>query len=378
MTMSREERAMLAEAADLHGSRPRGDDAIQMRDIEEAIRRAGERERKRRRAEGLAAAVVAAALAFGLFAGPGSLLPPVFQATEAGPTSDMPQGLAPFFSWSPDILPDTLNYAWRHHYVQPLDVKASQDGYGIVVNGVIADRNQIILLYTATSAPNREIYGISDLKLTSSSTGAAMDNGNYGSYSNQRERSNLQSYLGISKISLDPAAIADRPSRIWADFQIGAVPDGRTKGWNRSDMSIVKFSPRLKVAIDLDPRFWQAEPMTALSEQTVTIQGHALRVKLEAYPISTRVTFLMDDTLLKDADFKRSFVLSNELQFSIYTRDKGSSEVQQQIGSSVGDWMEDGFQFMIDSRFSMDKPKSVRLNFPKLPGTPDLTFNLSP
>ncbi|NGM85313.1 DUF4179 domain-containing protein [Paenibacillus sp. 7124] len=377
MTMNREERAMLAEAADLHGSRPHGDDAIQMRDIEEAIRRAGERVRKRRRAGGLAAAVVTAAVAAGLFAGPGSLLPAAFQATEAGPASDVPKGLAPFFSWNPDAIPSTLTYAWRHRYVQPLDVKASQDGYGIVVHGVIADRNQIMLLYTATSAPNREIYGISNLKLSSSSTGAAMGNGNYGSYSNQRERSSLQSYRGISKISLDPAAIADRPSRIWADFQIGAVPAGRTKGWNHSDMSIVKFSPRLKVAIDLDPRFWQAEPVTALSEQTVTIQGHAFRVKLEAYPISTKVTFLMDDTLLKDADFKKSFVLSNELQFSIYTRDKGNREVQQ-IGSQTGGWMEEGFQFVMDSRFSMDKPKSVRLNFPKVPGTPDLIFNLSP
>lgn len=77
------------------------------------------------------------------------------QALAASATAAKPSAaLAPFVN--PEIQGyRQVEYAIKHNLVQPLNTVVKKDGYKLIVNGFIADKYELIILFTAQADSKR-------------------------------------------------------------------------------------------------------------------------------------------------------------------------------------------------------------------------------
>ncbi|MBT2289643.1 DUF4179 domain-containing protein [Paenibacillus albidus] len=354
---SAEEQALLNDAEHMRWAQMGVNEAEKMHAIQNGLAKARRQTQWKKRHFGrqfVLLAVSAAAVAVLLLAGPLQKMIP--QASPAAQI-DHWRGLEPFKK-----LPSynkSIQSAIQNGYVQMVNKSAEQDGYKITVNAVIADENELILLYSAATDSTQEIYNVNSVKLSDLSTDASLKNARGGGYGNTNV------FYGRSTIELDRNQ--SFPEQLEADFQIASVdPDKLADPKTGTIPADMRYSPRLKVNFSLDPKFNEYATETVYPNQAFTLDGYGFTLsQVELSPLRIRAKFTLDDHE-KLSIAERNSLFSKLSPAGIVSQVEGKAELLSNASGSGG---EDGFEYVFDSNL-LDKPQSLMIRlYPEVRGS---------
>ncbi|MNB91325.1 hypothetical protein D3C75_384030 [compost metagenome] len=300
---------------------------------------------------GLAAAAV---VAFVLF------IIPVWHAGQQTPVDTGPVDwgvLEPFREFnSYDINAPTFESAVRNDYVQLLDNGVEVDGYLITLNAVTADENRIVLLYTAETSNDQEIYGFSSSRMLDVQTESWLNRtGGIGAHAKINGEDNYHKYYGKSEFELDRSR--PFPEQLEADFLIASVDPGKMDDPKTGTiMADIHYSPRIKLAIKLDQRFKEMKTEVIYPNKEFQIEGHEVVLsRVEMSPLMIKVRY----ELKNEEDYEWEVRQKVFEYFSgMVTARSGAGTVQLPMGIGAG--LVDGYEHIFSSN-QLDDPDSLLL-----------------
>lgn len=346
---SPEEQAMLAEAAQIHQEQRQQLYAI---DTTYAIQRGlamGRTRMKSRNHYLKVAAITLITIMVGLW-----LLSPIrdIVTPQAAKEQTLDWGaLSKFKGMDYDIDQSTLESAIRNNYIQMINKSAKSGPYRINIDAVTADENKLILLYTARTDSSQEIYDVNSVRMKDAQTGRLLGNtAKIGGWEGQ-------SWHGRGTLELDRSQ--PFPRSIEVDFQIASVDRGKLSdpktGTVKSEM---KYSERMKIKFNLDPKFASIKTETYRPNQTFMRGDHQIVLsEVEISPLMTRVRFAYDPG--KKINFQTKLLISDMVQpFEIVSKTDDGRVYK--LSSLSGTGTEDGSQYTFSSNM-LDDPKSMVL-----------------
>ncbi|MBT2764284.1 DUF4179 domain-containing protein [Paenibacillus sp. ISL-20] len=356
---SPEEQAMLAEAAQIHQEQRQQLYAI---DTTYAIQRGLAMGRTRMKSRNHYLKVVAITLITIMVAGL-SLLSPIRDTVtpQAAKEQTLDWGaLSKFKGMDYDIDQSTLETAIRNHYIQMINKSAKSGPYQINIDAVTADENKLILLYTAKTDSSQEIYNVNSVRMKDAQTGRSLGTtSTMGGWEGQ-------SWHGRGTLELDRNQ--PFPSSIEVDFQIASVDRGKLSDPKTGTIkSKMKYSEKMKIKFNLDPKFASIKTETYNPNQTFMLGDHQIVLsEVEISPLMTRVRFAYDPG--KKINFKTKPLISFMVQpFEIVS--KTADGRIYKLSNLSGSGTEDGSQYTFSSNM-LDDPESMVLKlYPESPAS---------
>ncbi|CAM4461112.1 DUF4179 domain-containing protein [Paenibacillus typhae] len=304
---------------------------------------------------GLAAAAMIAVLLF--------IIPVLHnkqQSTAAGSEPVDWGVLEPFREFnSYDINSATFESAVLNDYVQFLDRDVEIEGYRVTLNAVTADENRIILLYTAETAGDQEIYGFSSSRMTDVQSGSLLNrNGGVGAHAKiYGGEDDYHKYYGKSVFELDRSK--PFPTQLEADFLIASVDPGKMDDPKTGTiMADIHYSPRIKVTFDLDQKFKEIPTTVIFPEKSFLLAGHEVVLsQVELSPLMIRARFALRNEAENEWEVRRKIFEAGSGKVLAESR---NGTVQLPLLSAVG--TENGFEELFASTL-LDDPESLVLEF---------------
>ncbi|WP_042200657.1 DUF4179 domain-containing protein [Paenibacillus camerounensis] len=356
MINSREEQIMLEEAARLQLQLQGETDNHQIRlAVQNGMERGKSGSKRNSLMKGAFYGVaVAAVVAFVLF------IIPVWHADQQIPVNTEPQDwgvLEPFREFiSYKNNAETFESAVRNDYVQLLDNGVEVDGYLITLNAVTADENRIILLYTAETSNDQEIYGFSSSRMLDVQTGNRLNRtGGIGAHAKLNGEEDYHKYYGKSEFELDRSR--PFPEQLEADFLIASVDPGKMDDPKTGTiMADIHYSPRIKFVIDLDQKFKETKTEVIYPNKEFQIEGHEVVLsRVEMSPLMIKVRY----ELKNEDDYKwevRQRVF--DYFFGTIASRSGSRTVELPMNTGAG--LSNGYEQVFASN-RLDHPDSLLL-----------------
>lgn len=273
-----------------------------------------------------------------------------------------------------------------------------KDGYQLTVNGFIADKYELIVLFTAQADSKRAFVFMPpkghSLQLTDAVTGKVISGKKMNDATIQSTSPAKKNHImyGIAKIPLS-SPLTTPPKKVAAEFQLGTLtvielnqlqaldaemlavaekasaadPDRTSFSWSpdlvkryNALKSNVKYSPVLKVAFDINPKAWKQEIRTLAPEETIDVAGHKIKVKLELTPFTTVTTLSSDEALFKNKEFLEIF---NKDYYPSLLVKSGTGDYKGLEGNSYYTYSDHEMKIVTQSYFFLNKPQSIRLDF---------------
>lgn len=348
-------RALLRDARDTRRER----DEIPQDAIMRAVQKGMLEGKRRRKASQLvsagAALLTAAVVAAGLFMN-SLVVKPSPEQTAALIQKDWGT-LAPLQkNLSSDLDRATIRSAVDNGYMQVINQSAEQNGFKITVHGAAADGNKFMIFYTAETDESKEMYGVSSVKIKNALTGKDLGQNSTGLGGHDREDPSNRKFIGRTSIELQEGA--SLPERIEADFQLSGVDRGKLDdpdtGTNPSEM---RYSPRLKVAFTLDPKFSEALTETVHPEVSLKLGKYRFSVaEVRLSPLETRVEIGYEEKALVDRETKLAAHEELNPVSIIAQTAKGAVELNSLGGGGTGK----GYAYSFSS-VQLDQPESLVL-----------------
>lgn len=267
--------------------------------------------------------------------------------------------LEPFREFnSYDIDSATFESAVRNDYVQLLDRGVEVEGYMVTLNAVTADENRIVLIYTAETEPDQEIYGFSSSRMIDVQTGSQLTrNGGIGAHAKINGEDNYHKYYGKSVFELDRSK--PFPTRLEADFQITSVDPGKMDDPKTGTIiADIHYSPRIKVTFDLDQSFKEAGTKVLHPDATFWLAGHEVELsQVELSPLMIRARFALKNE--EDNDWKVRQKIFEAGSGKVLAESRNGTVQLPQL-SAAG--TANGFEELFASTL-LDDPESLVLEF---------------
>ncbi|OMF96815.1 DUF4179 domain-containing protein [Paenibacillus sp. FSL R7-0337] len=291
-----------------------------------------------------------------------------------------------------------VEYAIKHNLVQPLNTVVTKDGYKLTMNGFIADKYELIILFTAQADSNRAFTSqgsiAHELQLTDVITGKVIsgkkmnDAGVYGV--SPAKQNNIMYGTAVIRLT---TPLTTAPQKVAAEFQLTSLTTSELKQVDALEAQMmaeakkayqanpedkasktspellkkynalkakVKKSPPLKAVFAIDPKVWEQESLTLTPEETVDMAGHPIKVNMELTPFTTITTLTSDEAVFTDKAFKEKF--NNNYYPSLLIM-SGNGEYKPQEGSTYYTYSDHKLTIISESYFLLDKPQSLRLDF---------------
>ncbi|MGN7414054.1 DUF4179 domain-containing protein [Paenibacillus sp. SAF-068] len=269
--------------------------------------------------------------------------------------------LEPFRELATDMEKTMITSAINNGYVQFVDQTITSGIYTFTVNAVMADENQITVLYTAQTDGSQEMYSTVNMKMTDASTGNLLDNGSSGGVYFSK---NKHKVYGRSTIDRD----RDKPlpEQVNLQFQLSSVvPDVVNYADNGDKERKYKFSKKMNVSFPLDPKFSIPKTEIIKVNRTFTLGGYeVLLSEVEVSPLVTRVKFAHAPD--QEIDYKTRLSL-NEIVLPIEIISISRNGKQTKLSRVGGSGTEDEMMYSFSSNF-LDNPESMILKLHGKPG----------
>lgn len=318
--------------------------------------------------------------------------------TASAAAANQSAALAPFTK--PEIQNyKQIEYAIKHNLVQPLNIVVKKDGYQLTLKGLIADKYELILLFTAQTDSKRAFTGVGsqshNLQLTDAVTGKVISGRMMNDAIVQGVSPAKQNNImhGAAAIRLT-TPLTTAPQKVAGEFLLTSLSNSELKQLEavRAQMSAetqkayaanpkltsfetspalqkkhdalkskVKKSPPLKVAFEINPKVWEQESQMLSPEETLDVAGHKIKINLELTPLTTIVTLSSEEEgLFKDKAFLKT------LNWEYYPNlmvESGNGEYTFQEGLSDYSYTDQEVKIVEESYFQLNQPKSIRLDF---------------
>ncbi|MFP4975773.1 DUF4179 domain-containing protein [Paenibacillus sp. CN-4] len=348
-------RALLRDARDTRRERDEVPQDAIMRAVQKGMLEGNRRRKTSRLASAGAVLLTAAVVAAGLFMNSLAVKPPVKQT--AGVMQKDWGTLAPLQKiLSSDLDRGTIRSAVDNGYMQVINQSAEQNGFKITVLGAAADGNKFMIFYTAETDDSKEMYSVSSVKIKNALTGKDLGQNSSGLGGHDRDDPSNQRFIGRTSIELQEGA--SLPERIEADFQLAGVDRGKLDdpdtGTKPSEM---RYSPRLKVAFTLDPKFSEAVTETVHPEASVKLGKYRFSLaEVRLSPLETRVEIEYEEKAL--VDWETKLAAHEELNPDSIIAQTGTGVVE--LNSLGGGGTDKGYAFSFSSA-QLDQPESLTL-----------------
>ncbi|WP_340020583.1 DUF4179 domain-containing protein [Paenibacillus sp. FSL K6-1096] len=294
-----------------------------------------------------------------------------------------------------------VEYAIKHNLVQPLNTVVKKDGYQLTVNGFIADKYELIILFTAQADSKLAFTSQApqghEMQLTDVITGKVISGKKMNDAAVQGVSPAKQNHVmhGIAKIPLS-SPLTTPPQKVAAEFRLTSLTGNELKQLEAMEAQMmaeakkayqanpkdktsktspellkkynalkakVKKSPPLKAVFEIDPKAWEQESLTLTPEETVDIAGHQIKVNMELTPFTTITTLSSDEVLFTDKEFNEKFKKDYSLSLLVMS---GNGEYKPQEGISSYTYSDHKLTIVSENYFLLDKPQSLRLDFKNL------------
>lgn len=348
-------RALLRDARDTRRERDEVPQDAIMRAVQKGMLEGNRRRTTSRLVSAGAALLTAAVVAAGLFMNSLAVKPPAEQT--AGIIQKDWGTLAPLQKiLSSDMDRATIRSAVDNGYMQIINQTAEQNGFKITVLGAAADGNKFMIFYTAETDESKEMYGVSSVKIKNALTGKDIALNSSGLGGHDREDPSNRRFIGRTSIELQEGA--SLPEQIEADFQLAGVDRGKLDdpdtGTNPSEM---RYSPRLKVAFTLDPKFSDAVTETVHPEASVKLGKYRFSLtEVRLSPLETRVEIEYEEKALVDQETK--LAAHEELNPNSIIAQTGKGALE--LNSLGGGGTDKGYAYSFSSVL-LDQPESLTL-----------------
>ncbi|WP_153979567.1 DUF4179 domain-containing protein [Paenibacillus xylanilyticus] len=360
MRTSPEEKVLLADAYQVKLEKQQLNPA----DTAFAIQRGLAKARARRTTSGIpikwiTAVLITAITAACLLLGPyrGIMIP---QTTAVEPIQDWGV-LEPFRKLAEtDIDRESMESAINNGYVQFVNRSVRTGVYQLNIDAIMADENRITVLYTAKTDDSQEIYNVNSARITDGVTHRKLDNGNVGG---TQLGKGMHTLHGRETIDIDRAN--PLPEKLLLDFQIASVDPGKLDDPQiGTKVSEMHYSDRLKMTLDLDPKF--SVPQTEVLElnKLFTVGGYEVMLsEVEISPLVTRARFIYEPE--KEIDYQTKLKISDAVNpVKIVSTTKDGKQIE--LSSVGGAGTEDGMIYSFSSNL-LDDPQSLVLKL-RAPG----------
>lgn len=339
----------------------------------------------------IVAAMTTAALVLSPFAGTGQAL------TASASAANQASALAAFAK--PEIQNyQQIEYAIKHNLVQPLNTVVKKDGYQLTLKGLIADKYELIILFTAQTDSKRAFTSQGlighDLQLTDAITGKVISGRKMNDAIVQgvspAKQNNIMHGAAVIRLTTPlttaPKKVAGEfvltslsgselkqleavQAQISAEIQKAYAANPKATDFKNSPALLKKFdalnskikkSPPLKVAFEINPKVWEQESQMLSPEETLDVAGHKIKINLELTPLTTIITLSSDEGLFKNKEFLKTF---NPDYFPALMVENGNGKYTSQPGRSTSSYTDNEMKIMTESYFQLNQPKSIRIDF---------------
>ncbi|MDF9843021.1 MULTISPECIES: DUF4179 domain-containing protein [unclassified Paenibacillus] len=257
-----------------------------------------------------------------------------------------------------DINSATFESAVRNDYIQLLDQGVEVEGYMVTLNAVTADENRIILLYTAETSIDQEIYGFSSSRMLDVQTGSLLNrNGGVDAHAKINGEDNYHKYYGKSVFELDRSK--PFPTQLEADFLIASVDPGKMDDPRTGTiMADIHYSPRIKVTFNLDQKFKEIPTKVIHPDKSFLLAGHEVVLsQVELSPLMIRARFALKNEAENTWEVRRAIFEAGSGKVIAGT---GKGTVELPLLSAAG--TDNGFEELFASTL-LDDPESLVLEF---------------
>ncbi|WP_238654453.1 M56 family metallopeptidase [Paenibacillus piscarius] len=259
-------------------------------------------------------------------------------------------------------------YVTRHHLFKPMNIKVAKDGYQVTVKGFMADRNLLFIFYTASVDGGRSLFFDKSSHsiewiIRDAVTGKVINGQTDPRSTVSRPEKNMESTT--ARIQFNPP-LMNPSSKIKVQFRLRSVAASGAKAQD---------APILQAAFDVGASYWKQEEHTIQSKETLDVDGHKLRVKLQLTPLTTIVTFYSDEPVFKNTEFKKAFHEKYGSPMQWWSKTETGDYTQQTRSTSIT-YTDYEMNMLAETYFLMDKPQALRLDFVKKP--PVLKESIAP
>ncbi|WP_342548023.1 DUF4179 domain-containing protein [Paenibacillus sp. FSL P2-0089] len=339
----------------------------------------------------IVAVMTAAALVLSPFAGTGQAL------TASASAANQASALAPFVN--PKIQNyEQIEYAIKHNLVQPLNTVVKKDGYQLTLKGLIADKYELIILFTAQTDSKRAFTDSGpqwhDLQLTDAVTGKVISGRKMNDAIVQgvspAKQNNIMHGAAVIRLT---TPLTTAPKKVAGEFVLTSLLSSELKQLEAVEAQMsaeaqkafaanpkttsfktspalqkkydalkgkIKKSPPLKVAFEINPKVWEQKSQMLSPEETLDVAGHKIKINLELTPLTTIITLSSDEGLFKDKEFLKTF---NPDHYPALMVESGNGKYTEQLGRNDYSNTDKEMKIVTESHFQLDQPKSIRIDF---------------
>lgn len=338
------------------------------------------------------AAMTTAALVLSPFAVNGQAL------TASAAAANQAAALAPFEKLEIQNK-EQIQYAIKHNLVQPLNTVVKKDGYQLALKGLIADKYNMIILFTAQTDSKRA-FTIQppvghELTLKDAITGKVISTRKMNDALvlgvSPAKQNNIMHGAAVIRLT---TPLSTAPKKVAGEFVLTSLSGSelkqveevqaqmfeetrkafaanpKTTSFKTSPALLKKYdvlkgkikkSPPLKVAFEINPKVWEQESQMLSPEEMLDVAGHKIKINLELTPLTTIIKLSSDEQgLFKDKAFLKT--LNVEYYPNIMV-ESGNGEYTPQLGGSTFSYTDQEVTFVAESYFQMNQPKSIRIDF---------------
>lgn len=221
----------------------------------------------------------------------------------AGEQATYGEKLEPFRTlFQRDTDRSTMLSAINHGYVQMVDRTVVSGAYELTVNAVMADRNRLIVLYTAKTDETQEIHSVNHVKVTNAGTNQSL-----GSMHSLDAPLNENIIYGRTYVMLDPNE--PMPEEVTMTYRISSNTPSVEQRSATFKSETAHFSKPMNISFTLDSKF--ANPKTELIKpnHSFTLEGHSfLLSEVEMFPLSTRIKIDIENGENMNDEVKQSMM----------------------------------------------------------------------
>lgn len=344
----------------------------------------------------LSAAIIAAMTTVALVLSPFAVTGQALTASAAA--ANQAAALAPFEKLEIQNK-EQIQYAIKHNLVQPLNTVVKKDGYQLALKGFIADKYNMIILFTAQTDSKRA-FTIQPpvghaLTLTDAITGKVISGRKMNDAIvlgvSPAKQNNIMHGAAVIRLT---TPLPTAPKKVAGEFVLTSLSGSELKQLEavQAQMSAemkkaydanpktttfktspallkkydalkgkIKKSPPLKVSFEINPKVWEQESQKLSPEETLDVAGHKIKINLELTPLTTIITLSSDEQgLFKDKAFLKTL---NSEYYPTLMVERGNGEYTSQQGGSAYSYTEQEVRIVAESYFQLNQPKSIRLDF---------------
>ncbi|WP_338540329.1 DUF4179 domain-containing protein [Paenibacillus tundrae] len=196
----------------------------------------------------------------------------------------------------------TMLSAINHGYVQMVDRTVVSGSYEFTVNAVMADRNRLIVLYTARTDASQEIYSVNQVKAVDTETSQP-----FGSMHSLDAPLNENIIYGRTYIMLDPNE--PMPEKVTMTYRISSNTPSTEQRSATFKSETAHFSKPMNISFTLDSKFVSAKTDVIKPNYSFTLEGHSfLLSEVEMSPLSTKILIQMENSENMDDEEKQSMM----------------------------------------------------------------------